>query len=128
MKPGFGIDYVFILPLLSVYFFICYYYYYESSKLSRLKISTRYMRRPEQLSFAGCSCGTRLQRTGLSEPYYYYYYYYYYSVLFIFYQVILFTIADMVASYWLALCFQASHVVSEVSTSYLTILCHGICS
>ena len=34
----------------------------------------------------------------------------------------------MVASYWLALCFQASHVVSEVSTSYLTMLCHGICS
>ena len=41
-------------------------------------------------------------------------------------QVILFIIADMVASYWLALCFQASHVVSEVSSSYLTILCHGI--
>ena len=125
MKPGYEIDYVFILPLLSVYFFICNYYYYESSKLSRLKISTRYMRRPEQLSFAGCSWGT------LSEPYYYYYYYYYYcyyyySVLFIFYQVILFTIADMVASYWLALCFQASHVVSEVSSSYL-ILGHGIC-
>ena len=30
-------------------------------------------------------------------------------------QVGLFIIADMVASYWLALCFQASHVVSEVS-------------
>jgi len=29
--------------------------------------------------------------------------------------VVLFIIADMVASYWLALCFQASHVVSEVS-------------
>lgn len=28
--------------------------------------------------------------------------------------VVLFIIADMIASYWLALCFQASHVVSEV--------------
>ena len=33
MKPGFGIDYVFILPLLSVYFFYYYCYYYEFSKL-----------------------------------------------------------------------------------------------
>ena len=35
-------------------------------------------------------------------------------------QVVLFIIADMVASYWLALCFQASHVVSEVSAWHIT--------
>lgn len=29
-------------------------------------------------------------------------------------QIVLFIIADMVSSYWLALTFQASHVVSEV--------------
>ena len=32
--------------------------YSQSSKLSRLKIVARYIRRPEQLSFAGCSGGT----------------------------------------------------------------------
>ena len=36
---------------------IHYVEYCQSSKLSRLKIVARYIRRPEQLSFAGCGGG-----------------------------------------------------------------------
>ena len=60
------------LSCLSKCIFFCYYcyyyyYYYEFSKPSRLKIFTRYMRRPEQLSFARCSCSTQFQQTGFQS-------------------------------------------------------------
>ena len=47
-----------VLPVL-------YTYMQQINNLCKIN----YIGRPEQLSFAGCNCGTRLQQTGLSEPY-----------------------------------------------------------